>query len=165
MDEEEEGDGLGGDDDYQLADDDPLLGGDWADLSAGRADSAWSDNGMYVEYNNWGVSEGSLLGLMESALFPLGEDEYGNTVLHYAALLNAPTLARRLITAGADLYAVNRAGKDAIDVAAIRENAEVLRVLEGEDGRRRRQVKAFESRAVPLASFVDVVIPDSFKGG
>ena len=165
MDEEEvEGDEVGGDEDYEVAVDDPQLEVDWSDLSRGAADGAWQDNGGYADYNAWGVSEVSLRGLMDHVLFPLGEDDHGNTLLHYTALMNAPTLARRLIAAGADLYALNRDGKDALDVAAIRENSEVLRVLEREDERRRKQVKAFESRAVPLATFFDVVIPESFKG-
>jgi hypothetical protein len=163
-DEEEEGDGWGDDDDFETTLDDPQLVSDWGNLTMGTADGGWADNGGYADYTSCGVSEGSLRGLMDDPLFPLGEDGYGNTLLHYGALMNAPTLVRRLLAAGADLYALNKEGKDALDIAAVRENGEVLRVLEREDERRRRQVKAYESRAVPLATFVDVVIPESFKG-
>ena len=52
-------------------------------------------------------------------------------LLHYTmqpALMNSPMLARRLLKAGADLYTINRAGKDPLDLAAIRENTAVLKV-------------------------------------
>ena len=66
------------------------------------------DRGMYADYNAWAVSEASLAALVDHPSFPLAEDDHGNTLLHYAALMNSPVLARRLLKAGADLYTINR---------------------------------------------------------
>jgi len=64
--------------------------------------------GGFATYVAWAADAATIERLFASPSFPWAEDGHGNTLLHYAAALNAPTLARRLLRAGADLHAVNR---------------------------------------------------------
>ena len=57
-------------------------------------------------------------------------DFNNNTPLIHAAMVNSPDAVLMLIEAGADIYARNRSGKTAMDIAREKNHNEIIEIFE-----------------------------------